>query len=239
MALIDDIVAYYKLDDTTDAHASYDLTNNNSASFATGLIGDGVDFGTSNTNRYLSIASNLGISGGACSFSFWINFPTALSSNTYWALFGQQDQTTDTYYEIWLRNDAGTHKIVANRIKLGVSNNEVTYNVTLSTDTWHHAVLTYDGTTLKGYINTTHMGDLNTSGNGTGNNPDGFAIGRTVYTSTDFTYDGKLDEMGVWSRALTTDEIAELYNSGAGLTYPFVSSAVKDPIGPGFIPFAR
>ena len=29
-----------------------------------------------------------------------------------------------------------------------------------------------------------------------------------------------MDEVGVWSRALSSSEIAQLYNSGSGLSYP-------------------
>jgi hypothetical protein len=32
---------------------------------------------------------------------------------------------------------------------------------------------------------------------------------------------GEIDEVGIWSRALTSGEISDLYNSGSGLSYPF------------------
>ena len=34
-------------------------------------------------------------------------------------------------------------------------------------------------------------------------------------------YDGLMDEVGIWTRALSGAEISELYNSGSGLQYPF------------------
>ena len=45
-------------------------------------------------------------------------------------------------------------------------------------------------------------------------------IGRSA--SNGFT--GEIDEVGFWSRALSASEVTELYNAGAGLTYPFVSN---------------
>jgi len=33
--------------------------------------------------------------------------------------------------------------------------------------------------------------------------------------------DGSLDEIGVWNRALSDEEVAQLYNGGNGLAYPF------------------
>jgi len=39
-------------------------------------------------------------------------------------------------------------------------------------------------------------------------------------------FDGMIDEVGVWSRLLTSDEVTTLYNAGAGLSYPFSSGTV-------------
>ena len=35
-------------------------------------------------------------------------------------------------------------------------------------------------------------------------------------------FDGRIDEVGAWSRALSANEVAQLYNGGAGVTYPFI-----------------
>ena len=34
-------------------------------------------------------------------------------------------------------------------------------------------------------------------------------------------FEGEIDELGIWSRVLTADEVTELWNGGAGITYPF------------------
>jgi len=36
-------------------------------------------------------------------------------------------------------------------------------------------------------------------------------------------FDGLIDEVGIWSRALNSTEVSELYNSGSGLAYPFTT----------------
>ena len=33
--------------------------------------------------------------------------------------------------------------------------------------------------------------------------------------------DGSVDELGLWNRVLTSGEMTNLWNGGAGLTYPF------------------
>lgn len=43
-------------------------------------------------------------------------------------------------------------------------------------------------------------------------------------------YAGNIDELGIWSRAISTSEMASLYNGGSGLAYPLtVASASTNP----------
>jgi hypothetical protein len=41
------------------------------------------------------------------------------------------------------------------------------------------------------------------------------------YATTVHPFDGYLDEVGIWAKALTSDDVSRLYNNGIGLTYPF------------------
>jgi hypothetical protein len=60
-------------------------------------------------------------------------------------------------------------------------------------------------------------------------------IGQGTTSSTSTTsFIGSIDEVGIWKRALTADEVTTLYNSGDGLTYPFYVPGAYDP--PQFIP---
>ncbi len=60
MALIDTITASYRFDDASgnsvDSSGNGNtLTNNNSITFVAGLINNGADFGTANSNKYFSL----------------------------------------------------------------------------------------------------------------------------------------------------------------------------------------
>ena len=80
----------------------------------------------------------------------------------------------------------------------------------LSVGEWYHTTLTFDGVTLRLYINGL---------------PDGFA-GRTMESETGFIrvgrhklpdtsneeWDGIIDEVRIYSRALSAEEIRERYN---------------------------
>jgi hypothetical protein len=39
------------------------------------------------------------------------------------------------------------------------------------------------------------------------------------FTGTNYAGPGKLDEVGIWGRAITAAEVSALYNGGSGITY--------------------
>ena len=94
---------------------------------------------------------------------------------------------------------------------------------------WYHLVGVWDGDDAKLYID----GVLNdTDTRGSGAIVDRAAAldmaKRSVYTVACGAFgDGRMDELGIWSRALNSSEVSELYNSGAGFAYPF--SYGEDP----------
>ena len=114
MALIDNLLAYYKLDDVNDAHASYHLTNNNSATFVTGKIGNGVDL-EKDSSQYLSVANNLGVDGGAITISAWLKVGTQPASGEINIIASQFSSITDTGYDLWYTNTSGTLQAKGNR----------------------------------------------------------------------------------------------------------------------------
>jgi uncharacterized protein (TIGR02145 family) len=85
-------------------------------------------------------------------------------------------------------------------------------NLPFSTGQWQHIVGTYDGDTMKLYNNgllsgfqVPPSGPIDNCSNGT------FNIGRG-WVNYDF-YNGKMDNLGMWNRALTQQEITNLYNA--------------------------
>ena len=81
------------------------------------------------------------------------------------------------------------------------------------TSQWINIVVTYDNTSIKLYRNGLLMDDVPSSGT---------TCGLTATTNSLFfgctspgadSYNGKLDDIGIWNRALTQQEITALYNS--------------------------
>jgi hypothetical protein len=99
-------------------------------------------------------------------------------------------------------------------------------------NSWQHFVLVRSGSAVNVYRNgvvvaTCAKTDVFT--------PD--CIGRK---STDNFYKGAMDELAIWSRALSADEITSLYNGGAGVAIPVGSTTFSldgtVPAGAGVIP---
>ena len=71
-------------------------------------------------------------------------------------------------------------------------------------DTWTHVATTYDGATLRVYINGTQMASRAMSG-GIQVNADALRIGGSSYPNSFFQ--GTIDEVRIYSRALSQSEI--------------------------------
>ncbi len=84
----------------------------------------------------------------------------------------------------------------------------------LNAGEWHHFVFTDDGSERRIYMN----GELTGSGNSAGSvTPDAADIGAEHWDdsgATNYHFDGLIDEVAIWSRALSQDEVALLYGSG-------------------------
>jgi len=87
-------------------------------------------------------------------------------------------------------------------------------NTQLALNTWHHIVMTYDGANVKLYVDGSlsgihsHTALMNIAGNS------GISIGESNQANGYWSHtDGKIDDIGIWNRALTECEIQDLYHA--------------------------
>ena len=79
---------------------------------------------------------------------------------------------------------------------------------------WHYAVVTYDGSTVRLYIDGTQVASTPTSGatpDNTGTQP--VRIGANS-RSLSLYFTGNADEVRVWNRAISPTEVTDAYNNG-------------------------
>ena len=236
MSLTDNIVSYWKLDESSgnavDSVGSYTLTNTNTVGYATGKINNGADFGAINTNKDLRNTANLGmLFSTSFTYNFWMNVTTQPANNTAVNPITWADNTTANtkgYNEIQLYNDNGTLQVYIDR-RDSAGGDQPGQNRTFTLGTWYMLTYTWDGSNQNLYLDGNATPILTGASTRTGTNsapPDTdtmFTLGNAP--SLTRTFDGLLDEVGVWSRALSTTEIAELYNNGDGIQYPFTGDS--------------
>lgn len=81
---------------------------------------------------------------------------------------------------------------------------------TLSTGQWYHLLGSYDGSTMKMYVNGTLEASEAVSKTMT-SNTDQLRIGRNIDVSWPYPVNGKIDDVRIYNRALKESEIDQLY----------------------------
>mgnify|MGYP001594005931 CR=1 FL=1 len=236
MALTDNIQGYWKFDESSgnasDSTANANtLTNNGTATYVAAKINNGIDL--NGTTQYFSIAdaSQTGLDlTGAFTLAVWIN--TDVDPSTVNNPIITKNDNTDKNYAFAIAN-YGTVPAPDDRLYLSIKSTTLvemttTWNPTVGT--WYHAAVTYtaSGTNdVQFYINGAAQGAAISSGK-TVLDTGGAAVevGEIAHGLWDM-WDGKIDEAGIWSRALSSSEISELYNGGTGLQYPFTVGSFR------------
>jgi hypothetical protein len=236
MALIDNLVSYYKFDEASgnaiDAHGSNTLTDNNTVGSATGKINNGRDFEQANTEFFeITDGAQTGLDlSGNFTVSHWINLESNLATQGVIILM-KWSGTTQRAYSLEMFN-SGANDLY--RVGLSTNGNaNVAQNLNtgsvMSTGTWYHWACVY--TAAAGTVDIYKNGSFVVQGTG---------YGTSIFNSTSAVRingiiggsgwgDCVHDEYGIWSRPLSSSEISELYNGGAGLAYPFSVAAAATP----------
>lgn len=224
MALIDGLVAYWKLDgDALDAHGANDGTFAN-ASYAAGKINNGGVFafnGNQAAAAWISVA-NTNFQVADFSFSAWAK----TTANTG-MIFEVWDQAAN-FYRGW-----ELHVTAAGVAELITGHGAGTYQAYTGTTAindgrLHHFWVTYDSATraLKLYLD----GVLEISGTAPSAIQMSAAvkvrIGINEYQPGNFAewFAGVIDEIGFWGVTKTPADGAAIYAAGAGLPYPLLGA---------------
>lgn len=201
------LVAYYKLNDVNDSKGGYTLTNYDTTTFTAGKYGNCANFGNPNTTKYLRIDSNLGITTGAFSFTMWVKLADPATNS--WFIWN--DDTTKLQKYIVYEGATSTISFV--RFRVGVDYDTISQTFTLGTD-WHHLAMTYDTTNIYGYIDAVQYGPQPASGVGNVGQGNRTSIGAYDTCGAGYSTTGLIDDIGIFSRALTLAEVRSLYKGG-------------------------
>ena len=102
-------------------------------------------------------------------------------------------------------------------------------------DNWYHVVLTYDTAAdggngeVKGFVNTTQAGSTQAIAGTFSGTIDNVMTGKNTLADNSFVA-GHVSQMTIWTTALTTAQIAQLYNGGTPGN-PLMNSNIANLIG--------
>jgi hypothetical protein len=200
------------------------LTANNAPANQAGKIGNAVALVRA-SNQYLSIASNSSLQfSSAMSLSAWVYFNTVPSTNLL-GIVGKYTTTNNAINEYAL-DFAGSLNTWQFKVRIGSTQSIAQYTSIPTVSTWYFAVCVYNGSSITLYINNAAASTLAASGTLNNSSTSPFLIGamcNTVGTELSSTaFDGAIDAVGLWNRALNAEEMTYLYNGGNGRQFPLL-----------------
>ncbi len=223
-----------------------DQSGNGNNGTVTGAILTTDRFGNANSaynfdgsNNHILVSDNSTLSGFSdITISLWVNisqFPSASNPFsglvTKWYGSGSCGGMTDNY-ACYLRTNnqfvAGTNQYRNYPDMLQSPSN-------LSTSNWYHLVMVHNSTTGGSiYINGSLVSTYNTSGAlCSSTNPLYFGCDNGLGAINRF-FNGKLDDIGIWNRALSQQEITTMYN---GVNYSDTCNAVSGSLVNGIVAY--
>lgn len=222
-SLLTGLQAYYQLegnaDDSTSNANNGSLIGSPAFGTAYGKIKQGLSIPSTSGNLVsvpdsasLDFTSGLSICG-------WIN-PQQSGNEMYIAVKTRASPWSSGGGAQWFIRINAANGAWAMDINTG-STIPISGSYTFNVGTWYFLCGTWDGSTMEVYVNGVSQGTKALSGSiNTGAYP--LYIGNNNISGDQPSGQAKyVDEIGIWSRALTSTEISQLYNSGAGLSYPF------------------
>ena len=218
------LYAVYKAEsNANDSLATYNGTAQGGLTYSAGKSGNAFTF--NGTNAYVQLPDNSLNFTGDFSVNFWMNLQ-GIGSDQQAPISNAQYNTLGTLSWGWY-----TH-IGANTLSFGIQNGagglvSLSVNISSYYYTWTMFTIVRKASTgTKIYAN----GNLIASNSSTAN-----PVYTTTHTPTLGCFKtnyvtpleyfmkngGKIDEVNIWNKELTSTEVTELYNTGTGKFYPY------------------
>jgi phosphatidylserine/phosphatidylglycerophosphate/cardiolipin synthase-like enzyme len=174
---------------------------------------------TASGSNYVSIPDNTNLRLQQFSVSAW--FRTTINDNDKAVIivnkggFGVDgSNVVDMNYGIWIGCNSNKGKVQAGFEDANGRDYFVTSPNTYNDGNWHYAVVTYDGSVLRLYVDGQQVASLNTNNATPDYNWDKpLVIGKNSLDDSRY-FIGDIDEVRVYNRALSTQEVSDAYSNG-------------------------
>jgi len=219
------LAAYWKFDEGSGMTVSDSsgngntiiFTDLNNVSWTNGRLGNAINFSSSLPESCVQSGTDVkatmnpsltSILSGPFTYSTWVN--TGSSYPRTILHINSQYSSPGCCSGLWFRKEGNEMDVsLANSSNL---ENHLTASYTFYQNTWYYITYVLNSTAQTIYVN----GDLINSANvyGTFGTASGFHVGIYDPSCTDSFQGGTIDEVQIWNRSLSADEIKELYRNG-------------------------
>jgi hypothetical protein len=223
--LLDGLISYYKLDETSGTNANDSVGNFNGTTSgsivwnSSGKINGAIQF-NANT-QYIGI-NNAVTNRNELTYCSWIN-PSTLTTGR--VIFGDRNSGGTNELRLHVQN---TNKISWWGFWSSAYQFQIESTTTFSTDTWYYVCGVYSVNDARLYVNGVQEGSTDTSVVSRSNDTLNPRIGHWHGTDSQYQFLGRIDEVAIYNRSLSADEVSTLYELGLnGIQYPFQIAVVQ------------
>src|ERR1035437_1398557 len=225
------LVSYYKLDANSNDSVGSNNGTDTAISYANaGIIGNCATF--NGTTSKINIAGITLKSYADKTISIW--FKSTGSSATYERILSDETSNNDANINLYVSPSPGNFGVLTN----DGSTKEIDGLGAISANVWYHAVVIISKNNfIKLYLNNVQVGSTVVIGDNSAHGATSLMVGVEDYIGGTGFFVGSIDELAIFSRALSASEISSLYNAGAGTALGYFgsqiikTSAVGLPVG--------
>ena len=206
-----DMVSWWPGENTAyDMHGANFGSVENQGSFAAGKVGQSFSLNRAQS-QYLKIPDSNSLRMNKLTIESWVNFTSTVGGGCCNALYSKPfgDATHDSF-SVWYMQNA-LHGGTCNENGCDA----VVYVWAPTPGTWYHVAYTFDGSAHHLFVNGAEVAKGADTHSPAYDNHD-LLIGADVERGNlDIFFDGKFDEIGLYSRALSAAEINTIFKAGA------------------------
>jgi len=220
-ALTDGLVAYWPLDDGS-GDVARDIVGGNDGELQGGPVWSGGTVGTgaltfNGVDTLVRVTGFDVVGGSGITIACWVitgnldtpgNDPRMVSkaiggnSEDHWYMLSSTRVGDEKRFRFRLKTDGTTDELKADAPGL------------IDLDAWIHVAVVWDGATMMIYKNGVVVGSLAKGGTLDVDPTVEMAIGNQPATADSRPWDGSMDDVAIWNRGLSADEVNELMTNG-------------------------
>ena len=223
------LMSHWELDEgqgttTTDSAGAETGTLRNGALWTTGLFNGAVDL--DGVDDYVSLPA-LEVASPEITLTAWVR-NAGTSNGALQPFVAKEGAEGGTYWFLGIEQTSNGVNRLRFRLRTGAVSTLVASSGNLPPNTWYHAAATYDGQTMRLYLNGTEVGSMAASGNVPPGKKVPVYIGRSPEGSSYLL--GAIDDVRIYGSALTPTEIVALVEAGIPPNQP-PSVSLRSPEG--------